>query len=37
MRIFRHGKITVMTDVYSEVPSEETRNALRRLGDSLGS
>jgi integrase len=35
MQILRHSKITVTMDIYSEAPSEATRNALRRLGDSL--
>ncbi|MEU8360430.1 site-specific integrase [Nonomuraea sp. NPDC048882] len=37
MQILRHSKIAVTMDIYSEVPSEATRMALRRLGDSLGS
>ncbi|MBE1585088.1 tyrosine-type recombinase/integrase [Nonomuraea angiospora] len=35
MQILRHSKIAVTMDIYSEVPTEATRNALRRLGDSL--
>ena len=36
MRILRHSKIAVTMEVYTEVPSEATRDALRRLGDLLG-
>lgn len=35
MQILRHSRITVTMDVYSEVPSEDTKDALRRLGQSL--
>jgi hypothetical protein len=35
MQILRHSRITVTMDVYSEVPSEATQEALRRLGESL--
>jgi integrase len=35
MQILRHSRITVTMDVYSEVPSEATKDALRRLGQSL--
>jgi hypothetical protein len=31
----RHSQIAVTTNVYSEVPSEATRLALPRLGESL--
>lgn len=36
MQILRHSQISVTMNVYSEVSSEETRKALRRLGDHLG-
>ena len=36
MQILRHSQIAVTMNVYSEVYSEETREALRKLGDSLG-
>ncbi|MFI0424731.1 tyrosine-type recombinase/integrase [Spongiactinospora sp. 9N601] len=36
MQILRHSQIAVTMNVYSEVSSEETRNALIRLGDQLG-
>jgi integrase len=35
MQILRHSRITVTMEVYSEVPSEATQEALRRLGESL--
>jgi hypothetical protein len=35
MRILRHSKIAVTMEVYTEVPSEATRDALHRLGDVL--
>jgi hypothetical protein len=35
MQILRHSRITVTMDVYSEVPSEATQEALRRLGEQL--
>jgi integrase len=36
MRILRHTKIAVTMEVYTEVPSEATREALHRLGGLLG-
>jgi integrase len=36
MRILRHSKIAITMEVYTQVPSEDTRKALRRLGDHLG-
>ena len=33
MRILRHSKIAVTMEVYTEVPSEATRDALHKLGD----
>jgi hypothetical protein len=35
MQILRHGQIAVTMQVYSEVPSEATKDALKRLGQSL--
>ncbi|MEV6150231.1 tyrosine-type recombinase/integrase [Nonomuraea sp. NPDC052129] len=35
MQILRHSQIAVTMNVYSEVSSEETRNALKRLGEQL--
>jgi len=36
MQILRHSQIAVTMNVYSEVSSHETREALRRLGQQLG-
>lgn len=36
MRILRHSKIAVTMEVYTEAPSDATRDALRKLGDLLG-
>lgn len=33
MQILRHSQISVTMNVYSEVSSEETRKALKMLGD----
>jgi integrase len=35
MQILRHSQIAVTMNVYSEVSSEETRKALRKLGEQL--
>lgn len=35
MQILRHSKIAVTMEIYTHVPSDLTREALRRLGDSL--
>jgi hypothetical protein len=35
MRILRHSKIAVTMEIYTEVPDDSTRDALRRLGDQL--
>ena len=35
MRILRHSKIEVTMEVYTEVPDDITRDALRRLGEHL--
>ena len=37
MQILRHSQISVTMNVYSEVPSQATRTALRRLGKQLES
>jgi integrase len=36
-QILRHSKIAVTMEVYTEVPSAATRDALRKLGQWLGS
>jgi hypothetical protein len=36
MQILRHSQIAVTMDVYSQVASESTREALRHLGGQLG-
>lgn len=35
MQILRHSQISVTMNIYSEVSSEETRKALKKLGDRL--
>jgi len=35
MQVLKHSQITVTMQVYSEVPSDATKDALRRLGESL--
>jgi integrase len=35
MQVLRHSQITVTLQVYSEVPSDATKDALRRLGECL--
>jgi integrase len=35
MQILRHSKIAVTMEIYTEVPSAATREALRRLGEWL--
>ena len=35
MRILRHSKIAVTMEIYTEVPDDFTREALRRLGEQL--
>ena len=32
MQILRHSKIAVTMEIYTEVPSDATRSALRKLG-----
>ncbi|MGW7349699.1 site-specific integrase [Streptomyces sp. NPDC054784] len=36
MQILRHSKIAVTMEIYTHVPSENTRRALRKLGKHLG-
>ena len=36
MQILRHSKIAVTMEIYTEVPSAATRDALRKLGQWLG-
>jgi hypothetical protein len=36
MRILRHSKIAITMEIYTEVVSSATREALRKLGDQLG-
>ena len=36
MQILRHSKIAITMEIYTEVVSSATREALRRLGDQLG-
>jgi integrase len=36
MAILRHAQISITMEVYTEVPDEVTRAALKRLGDELG-
>jgi hypothetical protein len=36
MRILRHAQIAMTLEVYTEVPDEITRAALKKLGDILG-
>ena len=37
MQILRHSKIAVTMEIYTKVPSAATRDALRKLGQLLGS
>ena len=37
MQILRHAQITVTMELYSQAPSRQTREALRRLSESLDS
>jgi hypothetical protein len=36
MQILRHSRISVTMEIYTDATSEATREALRRLGESLG-
>jgi hypothetical protein len=35
MAILRHAQIAITMEIYTEVPDEVTRTALKRLGDQL--
>jgi integrase len=35
MQILRHAKFSITMEIYTEVSNEQTRDALRRLGESL--
>jgi hypothetical protein len=35
MQVLRHAKFTITMEIYSKVTSAPTRDALKRLGDSL--
>ncbi|MCX4748087.1 tyrosine-type recombinase/integrase [Kitasatospora sp. NBC_01287] len=35
MQILRHSQFAVTMEIYTQVPSEQTRNALRKLGATL--
>ena len=35
MQILRHAQISVTMEIYSQAPSNQTREALRRLSESL--
>jgi hypothetical protein len=37
MQILRHSKIAVTMEIYKEIPSAATRDALRKLGPWLDS
>jgi len=36
MEILRHADFAVTMEIYTRVSSQQTRNALKRLGESLG-
>ena len=35
MQVLRHAKFSITMEIYSQVTSAQTRDALKRLGDSL--
>jgi hypothetical protein len=35
MQILRHSRSSITMDIYTDATSEATRDALRKLGDSL--
>lgn len=35
MRVLRHAEVSVMMEIYSQASSDATRDALKRLGESL--
>jgi hypothetical protein len=36
MQILRHARFAVTMEIYTQVSTKATRDALKRLGDSLG-
>ncbi|GAB3174140.1 phage integrase family protein [Micromonospora palomenae] len=36
MQVLRHARFSVTMEIYTQVSSKATREALKRLGDSLG-
>jgi integrase len=36
MQILRHAQFSITMEIYTQVSSKATREALRRLGESLG-
>ena len=36
MAILRHSRIALTMEIYTQVPDEVTRDALKRLSDQLG-
>ena len=36
MAILRHSRIALTMEIYTQVPDKATRDALKRLSDSLG-
>jgi hypothetical protein len=36
MQILRHAQFAITMEIYTQVSSEATREALRRLGESVG-
>jgi hypothetical protein len=35
MQILRHAQFSITMEIYTQVSSEQTREALKRLGESL--
>ncbi|MBB5479982.1 hypothetical protein HNR20_004487 [Micromonospora parathelypteridis] len=36
MQVLRHARFSITMEIYTQVSSKATREALKRLGDSLG-
>lgn len=36
MQVLRHARFSVTMEIYTQVSNKATRDALKRLGDSLG-
>lgn len=36
MQVLRHARFAVTMEIYTQVSNKATRDALKRLGDSLG-